>query len=544
MAPHVGLGAAMAALLAGAVAACTIPDPEPVSDPPVPRIVIDGEFEDWGPCTGVADPADAPSAEVDVREVCLAHDSEAVYLRLDLGRAVNAQGLLGILSLALDVDGDAATGWRGPGLAGVDLIIEFTHLDPNDPARVRYGIRAFVPDPAAPRRSARALETIDPYALGLLFEPRHTAPRIEIRLERAVPLAGGVRAFVGKETRGYLAYADTGGRTLDVAGPFALPLEPARTVRRPAGSENPLARPPGTSFRLLSWNVSRARLLDDPEPFRRLFAAVSPDVLLLDELVPSVGPATIRAALPPVPDAGEWFVHVGSSGGAQRGAIAARAPLHPASSFGHVFYPDSVRALLTDAQSRGLREVLSNATEAGAPVAGVWLSLGGRQLLLVTLDLVCCGNRAEAIEDRIRRIEAASINRAARRALTEAAAEGRGADAVIVGGDFNLVASRTPLDLIGEGLGPGGADLVPVYALQLDGRTNATWDNGRGQFPPGQLDYVLFSAATLEVRRAFVLETRDLAARWLGSHGLDVADSERASDHRPIVVDFAWREDP
>lgn len=168
----------------------------------------------------------------------------------------------------------------------------------------------------------------------------------------------------------------------------------------------------------------------------------------------------------------------------------------------------------------------------------------GRRLLLVTLDLVCCGNRADAIQDRIRRMEASYINRAVRRALKDAAADGREADAVIVGGDFNLVASHTPLDLAASGLGPDGADLVPVYALQLDGRSSATWDGGWGQFPPGQLDYVLFSDTTLEVRRAFVLETRDLASAWLGRHGLDGTESERASDHRPIVVDFAWREQP
>ncbi len=44
------------------------------------------------------------------------------------------------------------------------------------------------------------------------------------------------------------------------------------------------------------------------------------------------------------------------------------------------------------------------------------------------------------------------------------------------------------------------------------------------------------------VSRAFVLETVDLSAESLERHGLDVSDSERASDHLPIVVDLAWRE--
>ena len=96
---------------------------------------------------------------------------------------------------------------------------------------------------------------------------------------------------------------------------------------------------------------------------------------------------------------------------------------------------------------------------------------------------------------------------------------------------------RTPLASPGIRL---AATAVLAGAIS-GGRSSATWDGGRGQFPPGQLDYVLYSAATLDVRRAFVLETTDLSSRWLERYGLDVSDSERASDHRPLVVDFSWR---
>jgi hypothetical protein len=533
-----------ATVLTGAIAGCASVATDLESAPGAPRIVIDGVFDDWGPCAGVDDPADAAAAELDLREVCLAHDSDAVYLRFDLGRPVNAQGLEGILSLALDADGDPLTGWRGPALAGIDLIIEFTHLDPDDPNRVRYGLRTFIPDPAAPPDSERVLEALDPYELGLFFEPRHTSRSIETRLGRDVQLPNGIRTFVGDVTRGHLAYVERAGRQHDAIGPFALDLGPRGGLARPRLDGDPLLRAPGTAFRILSWNVSRARLLRNPEPFRRILAATAPDLVLLDEIAPAVTPETVREVLSSTPAANGWSVHVGSSGSAQRGAIAARLALDTEPTFSRVLYPDSVQPLLRGVAGRDLHEVQANATEAGAPAAGAWVSVGGRRLLLVTLDLVCCGNRADAIEDRIRRMEAASINAAARRALAVAAEAGRAAYGVIVGGDFNLVASETPLDVTAAGLAPDGSDLVAAYALQLDGRTSATWDGGRGPFPPGQLDYVLYSGTTLDVRRAFVLETADLAAPWLTRHGLDVSDSEEASDHRPIVVDFSWRERP
>ena len=112
---------------------------------------------------------------------------------------------------------------------------------------------------------------------------------------------------------------------------------------------------------------------------------------------------------------------------------------------------------------------------------------------------------------------------------------------VVVAGDFNLVGSPDPLALAGRSLGPGGSDLVPVYALQLDGRSSATWVGRDLAFPPGQLDYVLHAPGVLTPLRAFVFETSDLSEAALAELGLARSDSDRASDHRPVVVDFVWR---
>ncbi len=158
---------------------------------------------------------------------------------------------------------------------------------------------------------------------------------------------------------------------------------------------------------------------------------------------------------------------------------------------------------------------------------------------MVSLDLRSGGNRSDSPEERVRRIEADVIRRAARQALSRPPRAG--VAGVIVGGDFNLVGTEIPLTRIAAGLDPSGGALEAVYALQLDGRSTATWDGGSGRFPPGQLDYVLYSPSSLVPLRAFVLDTRDMEAEWLAAHGLAAEDSQRASDHLPIVVDFAWR---
>ena len=76
-----------------------------------------------------------------------------------------------------------------------------------------------------------------------------------------------------------------------------------------------------------------------------------------------------------------------------------------------------------------------------------------------------------------------------------------------------------------------------MRALQLDQRSNATYGI-RGPFPPGQLDFVLYSDTTLGVANAFVFDTRDVDPELLASSGAAPEDSTHSSDHLPIVVDF------
>ena len=82
---------------------------------------------------------------------------------------------------------------------------------------------------------------------------------------------------------------------------------------------------------------------------------------------------------------------------------------------------------------------------------------------MMSADLVCCGNSAGSPRDRVRVIEAEAINAAA----AAAAAGLDGWPPILVGGDFNLVGSLTPLSTAAAGLAPNGGDLADVYALQF-----------------------------------------------------------------------------
>ena len=99
---------------------------------------------------------------------------------------------------------------------------------------------------------------------------------------------------------------------------------------------------------------------------------------------------------------------------------------------------------------------------------------------------------------------------------------------------------RFDWDTIARKTGTGSEPLSVVNALQLDGRSNATWANPDLPFIAGRLDFMLYSARSLELDQSFVFDSRDLSPRWLRHHGLQQGISSEASDHFPIVADFSW----
>ena len=66
-----------------------------------------------------------------------------------------------------------------------------------------------------------------------------------------------------------------------------------------------------------------------------------------------------------------------------------------------------------------------------------------------------------------------------------------------------------------------------------------TW-YGR-DFPPGRLDYVVYSDAVVGVGNRFVLFTPELPDEALARYGLRRDDTSRATDHLPVVADFVLR---
>ena len=476
---------------------------------------------------------------------------------------MNAQAVPGTISLIFDADADAATGGDVGGLAGADLVVD---LSPpygvgGLPPGTGVGVRTVAaPQPgaeagpgaasarepgaasardagAAPMESGRVLfERGDSYDVGFVFAPKFTSRLIEVRLERSP--GGGLPGFGEAGYAAKLVFTDRTGAIRDEVGPFEYRMgfgSPAH-----AGLEettDPLARPAGASFRVLSWNVSGGNLLERTDVFRRIIEAAEPDLLLLDEVAAGLSVDSVRALLFGRSEAetDEWAVAYGEAGGRQRGVIAVRGgALLPAPKLARVEYPPDLMTKLGRSQPLGF-----GGTGDGVPAAASVVRIEGRRLLAVTVDLQCCGNGAHTPEETVRLAEARALAASIR---AELEAQETRADAVVVAGDFNLVGSREPLVLLASGSDPDGSDLAASHPLGPRGLTDATWSGDRAAraFPPGRLDFLLYSDSSLGLERAFVLDTAELPARWLARYGLEPEDSARASDHFPLITDLAW----
>lgn len=69
-----------------------------------------------------------------------------------------------------------------------------------------------------------------------------------------------------------------------------------------------------------------------------------------------------------------------------------------------------------------------------------------------------------------------------------------------------------------------------------------TWYDPESSFSPGRLDYLSFTDSVLRPVRHYVLFTPPLSEAHLRANGLQAEDAVRASDHLPLVVDFAREE--
>ncbi len=271
------------------------------------------------------------------------------------------------------------------------------------------------------------------------------------------------------------------------------------------------------------WNTGGERTTHQPEGFAALVAAINPDLALLDEVWPTQQAGFLKT-LP--------HQSMGSSGGRQRGLILSRWPLQPAKAFARLDYPPDTAELIRREGSEFMRKDLINLQHDGVAANGAIVERDGHRILLVALDLQCCGDGDNSVQDRLREIQVRRIAQA-----IEQVRLSQPFDQLLIGGDFNLVGSARPLELLVNAAVPA---LSIAQVLQPDGLSNVTWIRDKDVFPPGRLDYLLFSEALVQ-RAGVVFNPQVMTDRQLRRFSLQRDATDRMSGHQPLVVDLGFQ---
>ena len=505
----------------------------------------DGDFDDWeGRGAVVADPTgDVPAGSpVDLGAVAAQDDPRFLHFLIDLGHTVTVQGMRGSVELVLDTDGDARTGGAYGGVDGADLVVVLTRQP--EPERDGHGagvgIRRIGPDGAGEMEQASRV--------GLLVSPTHSSDRFEVRLDRAaVAEVTGGRGVGGLEDAmaGRLRYLRAGA-VVDETAVFRRTLATAPGEDPPLLGADAVARRPGTR-RVVAWNVSSMSFRNNQDAFRRVVAALAPDILLLDEIHFTVTPEDLARFTRdlPVADGEGWTWWLASGGGRQRTAVGASGrEVRGERGMGRIGYPPGalegwLAEVGDEPEVPGMAppSVLARVeAEGGLSATGAWVTVDGRDVLFVPVDLQSAGYDGSP-RDRLRELQARTLNQAIAAALADRSGAG-----LVVAGDLNVVGSARPLDELRRGLGVGGRDLEVARPERLRDRSLATWRStwGEDPFSPGRLDYLLYRGGVLRVERAFLFDAADLSAHARESLGILASDTDK-SDHLPLVVDFEGR---
>ncbi len=288
--------------------------------------------------------------------------------------------------------------------------------------------------------------------------------------------------------------------------------------------------------RVMSWNIESDSFVRDPAAFRALVSRAKADILLLDEVAPSTTELQLRDALP---SQGEhkWHVDTGLSGGRQRGVIVSRWPLERVPELANMVpYPETERGRLSERMLAENELKPHFAMDVGIPVNGAIILVGKRRLLVVAIDLQCCGNDPASWQEDRRGVEVREIRRRIRLVLGRTRVDG-----IVMAGDFNLVSTVMPLV---HSSGPYPAPHSGLIAAELyhrNGLDTWTWDGRGTRFTSTLMDVQLYSPHTLELREGYVLDTANLSPTERGQLKIEPDRAYKLSKHLPLVTEFVWR---
>ncbi len=457
---------------------------------PPAQIILDGDLSDWQDQTG---------ARADNDELFIAFDS------YDPSQAIQAADFT--TRIRIDTDHNITTGKRqmyqaeqGLTLAqGVDLTINISPPSKNL-GKLRGGA-------SLTTHTSYSTKSISHADAGFYFLPTHNAPRYEARIDRTLipSLQHNNQISI------VIEHLAIGGSILKTQS-FTTTLPPYK----PSPPINdPITPKPTDSLRIMSTNVLFSSPLKNPEPFVRVLDALNPDVILYQEWFKTTEK-----------DVRQWFDDNLDNNWTQ-------SIIDPSSGVAIVTHLPIIEGglqTISNPNARRPRNIAIAVLDAKQP-GKTNNDTKPLPLIVVSIHLKCCGG-ANSDEDAKRIAQAHKINTIIQKLRNKYPNAG-----LVIGGDYNLVGSRAPLDIIAQDLGINNQNLIPAPTKVLGTQSMLTWTDTDSPYTPGRLDWILVDNHAWTLTNSWSLDTARLSDQTLKQSGLKHNDS-RATDHLPIIVDL------
>ena len=457
------------------------------------QITVDGIYDDWKEEDfSVEDAFDVQ--DLDIRKVWLANDEDRLFIRIDCNEEFDLQDDED-LTIFVDADNDPTTGFSVNGI-GAEISYYFGDRD------------GFLNFP-------NTFQGVNHFDMGLIAIPTVTSKTFEISIDRRI---------------------DTNQGNIEMAGTIAVSIENGNkdVVPNDEGgmvynlqettsdlTDYNLEKSSDDLLRLMSYNVLRDGFLDPVQdnPLKDILVAMNPDVIAFQEIYDQSlsSLSELINDLLPLPDDREWSF-------AKQG-------------------PDVI------VFTKGKIEA-SNSID-GNGVFYLTDEAGENPMLVYNVHLPCCDNDVER-QNEIDHILSVLRDKSD---SWDVGFEYPEDAPIVITGDFNMVGLSQNYDSFIEGdienESAYGADFAPDWNGNnlIDANpsvtgypSNYTWRKASSSYNPGKLDFVFYSGSVLEEQGSFVLDTEYLTDTELDDLGLNKNSTALASDHLPLIVDFALGE--
>jgi hypothetical protein len=461
-------------------------------------ITIDGQFNDWTEnLAGYIDPLETVS-EVDLLEFQVTNDDQFLFLKIVLDTELNLKEDDPIdhsIFLYIDTDNNAQTGFSVQEGFGSEVGINFSNLSVNfdaDPASTVYF--SDIKFRMGPTITSTQFEiAIGRDAVPDYINDLFTSPEIKILFKNwdngdVMPNDGEVFSYIFDETP-------------------VTPFEPVTLEK-----DNP------DFIRVVAYNTLFDGLLESDRigHFESVLKALNPDIIGFSECYDTYA-TTVEDFLNswlPLGTTEGWHV-------VKKGDLitASRWPIIQTWSFITRSYP-----VLIDLPDNYASD-----------------------LLYTVSHLSCCANnsgRQKQIDEYVEFMLQMKTNGSSVGFVENTP--------FIFSGDLNLVGYAQQLTTLLNGdiqninqFGQGGpldwdnSELTDQICLQTDQRMSYTWRNDFSSYPPGRLDFIIYSDAVMTSEKSFTLQTEVMPEERLMLYGLNSNDTGSASDHFPVVTDFS-----